>query len=191
MPARRTRLLTEIAVAVALAIVLGMFRLYRLPWGGALSLKILPLLYVALRRGPAAGMTAGGLTGLLTLILDPVIIHPVQVLLDYILPYLALGLAGWFPAFPRTGIGVAGLMRLASHVVSGVVYFAAYAPPEINIRTYHVLADTLGLSLPLLLEDWTVPWVYSLLYNGSVVLPESLLMILIMPYVLRRLAKRG
>ena len=52
---RRTRLITETAVSVALATLLGFIRLYRLPWGGALSLKLLPLIYLAFKHGPKAG----------------------------------------------------------------------------------------------------------------------------------------
>lgn len=184
----RTRLLVEIAVASSLATVLGFIRLYRLPWGGALSLKILPLLYLALRRGPKAGASGGLITGLVTLVLDPVILHPFQVLLDYIFPYLSLGIAGWFRGAPRWGVCVTGVIRLCFHVLSGVVFFAAYAPSGLNRQTYHFLSDYFGLTLPFLLHESMTPWLYSIMYNGSVIIPELILMMLILPYVLRRLA---
>lgn len=187
----RTRLITESAVAVALAMLLGLIRLYRLPWGGALSLKLLPLIYLALRHGPKAGMTAGLLAGILTLVMDPVILHPVQVFLDYGLPYLALGIPGWFPDRPRLGIVVTGVVRLLFHVLSGVVYFAAYAPPDMNDQVYHLLSDNFSITLPILLNDWTAPWLYSILYNSSVVIPETILMILIVPLVLKRLDRHA
>ncbi len=154
---RRTRLITETAVSVALAIFLGFIRLYRLPWGGALSLKLLPLIYLAFKHGPKAGMAGGLLTGLITLILDPVILHPVQVLLDYGFPYIALGILGWFPAWPRLGIAVTSVIRLLCHVLSGVIYFSAYAPPQMNDQIYHFLSDSFGVTFPFLLNDWTPP----------------------------------
>lgn len=184
---RRTRLITETAVSVALATFLGFIRLYRLPWGGALSLKLLPLIYLAFKHGPKAGMAGGLLTGLITLILDPVILHPIQVLLDYGFPYIALGILGWFPAWPRLGIAVTSVIRLLSHVLSGVIYFSAYAPPQMNDQVYHFYSDSFGLTFPFLLNDWTAPWLYSILYNSSVIIPEALLMILIVPPILRRL----
>ncbi len=191
MRAGRTKLLTEIAVVVALATVLGFLRLYRLPWGGSLSLKILPLLILSLRRGPRAGALAGGLTGAITLILDPFILHPIQVGLDYFLPYVALGLTGYFAALPRMGIALTGFVRLTAHVLSGVVYFAAYAPPNINVETYEFLSNNLGVSFPWLLQAWTAPWVYSFLYNGSVVIPETVIMVVIVPLLILRLQKTG
>jgi thiamine transporter len=189
MDSGRVRLYAHIGVAVALAVVLGFIRLYRLPFGGSLSLKILPLLILALYRGPRAGMIGGGLTGLITLLLDPVILHPAQVALDYFLPYLATGVVGWFPSWPRTGVAVAGLMRMASHTLSGVVYFAVYAPPELNRQTYRILNDYTGMTLPMLLQDWVTPWLYSLFYNGSVVIPETALMAVIVPVLMKKLPK--
>lgn len=181
------RRLTAIAVTVALAVLLGFIRLYRLPWGGSLSLKILPLVYLAIKHGPKAGMAGGIATGLITLILDPVVLHPIQIGLDYLLPYALLGIIGFFPSWPRVGIVVAGLLRLASHVVSGAVYFAAYTPPELNRQIYDITRDYTGISLPLILHDWTAPWIYALLYNASLIIPETIIMIIIVPPLIQRL----
>ncbi len=182
-----TRRLTAMAVAVALAVLLGFIRLYRLPWGGSLSLKILPLVYLAVVHGPRAGVAGGLAAGLVTLIVDPVILHPIQVALDYLLPYALLGIIGCFPAWPRLGILVAGVLRLASHVVSGAVYFAAFTPPELNRQVYELVRDYSGIALSPLLQQWTAPWLYALLYNASVVVPETILMILIAPPLIRRI----
>ena len=182
-----TRRLTAMAVAVALAVLLGFIRLYRLPWGGSLSLKILPLVYLSISHGPRAGMVGGLAAGLVTLIVDPVVLHPVQVALDYLLPYAMLGVIGFFPGWPRLGIAVAGVLRLASHVVSGAVYFAAFTPPELNRQVYELIRDYSGITLSPLLQQWTAPWLYALLYNASVVIPETILMILFAPPLIRRL----
>ena len=173
----------------SLATVLGFFRLYRLPWGGSVSLKLLPLLYLALRRGPKAGAAGGLITGIITLVLDPVILHPVQVLLDYILPYLSIGLAGWFRNTPRWGIFLSSVVRFVFHVLSGVVFFAAYAPSGLNRQTYQFFNEYLGLTLPSLLHEASTPWLYAILYNGSVFIPEFILMLLLVPYVIKRLSK--
>ncbi len=182
-----TRRLTAMAVAVALAVLLGFIRLYRLPWGGSLSLKVLPLVYLAVTHGPRAGMAGGLAAGLVTLIVDPVILHPIQVALDYLLPYALLGIIGCFPAWPRLGILVAGILRLASHVVSGAVYFAAFTPPELNRQVYELVREYSGITLSPLLQQWTAPWLYALLYNASVVVPETVLMLLVAPPLIRRI----
>jgi len=185
--AGRTRRLTVIAVSVALAVLTGLIRLYRLPWGGSLSLKILPLIYLAQTFGPRAGMVGGLATGIITMILDPVLFHPIQVALDYLIPYALLGVIGFFPRFPRIGILIACLVRLVSHVVSGAVYFAAFAPPELNHQVYEWFRDYAGVSVPVMLQEWTAPWIYSILYNASVILPETIIMLLIAPPLVNRI----
>ncbi len=182
-----TRRLTAMAVSVALAVLLGFIRLYRLPWGGSLSLKILPLVYLAITHGPRAGMVGGLATGLVTLIVDPVVLHPVQVALDYLLPYAFLGMIGFFPSWPRIGIVAAGILRLASHVVSGAVYFAAFTPPELNRQVYELIRDHTGITLSLMLQQWTAPWIYALVYNGSLIVPETILMMIVAPPLIHRI----
>jgi len=91
----RIQTLAEAALAVALAAVLNLLAL-RLPIniaGGSISLTMLPIAIVALRRGPLAGAAAGTLFGLLDLLMEPFILVPAQVILDYPLPYLVFGLA--------------------------------------------------------------------------------------------------
>ena len=172
----------------SLATVLGIFKLYRMPWGGSVSLKLLPLLYLALRRGPKAGAAGGQITGITTFILEPPIIFPLAlVLFDYILPYLSIGLAGWFRNSPRWGICLSIIVGLVFHVISGVLYFAAFAPPDLNRQTYQILNEYIGLSLPSLLHDSITPWLYSVLYNSSYIIPELILMLFLVPYVIKRL----
>ena len=90
------RVLTEAALAIALAFVLGLITLFRMPLGGSISLEMVPLILLAVRQGWKVGMLAGAAYGLLNLAVSPIILHPVQVLFDYPLPFAALGLAGLF-----------------------------------------------------------------------------------------------
>ncbi len=147
-----TRLLTEAALAVALSFVFGLFVLFRMPFGGSVSLEMIPLILLALRQGWRVGVVAGAAYGLLDLLaLDPFLVHPLQVLLDYPLAFGALGLAGLFKPTVRgaiLGATVAVLARFACHFLSGVVFFASYAP-----------------------EDWN-PFLYSAAYNVAYLLPS-------------------
>ncbi len=163
MREERIRLIVEVALSVALAAVLGMFKL-TLPWnfaGGSVSLSMLPLIVISLRRGLAPGIVAGLTFGVIDYLLEPYFVHPVQVVLDYPVAFAACGLAAL--ARPRrsgvlaiTEIGssalggaiLAGAGRLAASFVSGVVFFSANAP-----------------------EGQPV-WLYSLLYNASYLAPS-------------------
>lgn len=168
---RRVQTLVEAALSVALAVALN-FLAMRLPIhlaGGSVSLTMLPLAVLALRRGPVAGAGAGALFGFLDLLIEPYILVPAQVALDYPLPYLLFGLgvgllstpyrrlaygdkaapqassetrAGGSPAAASAMLAAAlllgGLLRLVSHVLSGVLFFAEYAGGQ-NVWAYSIL----------------------------------------------------
>lgn len=152
----RVYTLTEIGVAVALSVILGMIRIYRMPQGGSVSLEMLPIFYVALRSGGSVGILAGLVLGLAKLLLGPYIVHPLQLLLDYPLAFAFLGLAGFFRRYPVIGIILGGFGRFAMHVLSGVVFFASYAPEGANV------------------------WLYSATYNASYMVPELVIAVVIM-----------
>lgn len=171
----KVRLYAELAVAIALAAVLDLISkslpLPRLPYGGSISLRALPILIIALRHGARAGVTAGGAYGVVDFLIHPVFVHPLQLLLDYPVALGALGCAGllWEGGAPwsRTrlllGIVLGCSLRLLAHFVSGVVFFAQFAPE----------------GQPL--------WLYSLAYNASYLIPETIVLILLMQLILRRM----
>ena len=155
---RDTRVLTEAALAVALAFVLGLVVLFKMPFGGTVSLEMIPLILLALRQGWKVGVVAGAAYGLLDLAIDPYVVHPVQFILDYPLAFGALGLAGLFKPMVRgavLGATVAILARFVCHFLSGVVFFASYAPEGWNPYLYSAaynaayLAPSLGIAVVL------------------------------------------
>src|SRR4029450_8981349 len=101
---RDTRVLTEAALAVALAFVLGFVVLFKMPYGGSVSLEMIPLILLALRQGWKVGVVAGAAYGLLDLAIDPFVVHPLQLVLDYPLAFGVLGLAGFFKPTVRGAI---------------------------------------------------------------------------------------
>jgi thiamine transporter len=137
---RDTRVLTEAAISVALAFVLGLFVLFKMPFGGSVSLEMIPLILLALRQGWKVGVAAGAAYGFLDLAIDPFVVHPVQLLLDYPLAFGSLGLAGLFSPTVRgavLGATVAVLARFFCHFLSGVVFFASYAADyDMNLYLY-------------------------------------------------------
>jgi len=142
---------------VALSGVLHLITLYQLPEGGRITAAaMVPVLFVAVRRGWRIGTIAGVAYGLVVLIEEPFIFHPLQVLLDYPLAYGALGVAGLFRKLPVIGVlmGIAG--RFISHFISGLVFFATYAPAGMN------------------------PALYSAIYNASYLVPELFVSVVVM-----------
>ncbi len=146
------------ALCVALAFVLSCLTLYRMPQGGSVTpASMLPILLFSWIYGPLPGMAAGMMDGMMQLIQGAYVVHPVQFLMDYILPFAALGLCGLFrkdKALP-IGITVAVIARFIIHTLSGVIFFASYAPE--------------GQSVLL----------YSMGYNASYLLPEFVICLII------------
>ena len=71
--------------------------IYHFPQGGGVTLgAMVPILLLSYIYGPLVGMLSGFLFGILSLFFNPYIMHPIQVLFDYPLPFAVLGLAGFF-----------------------------------------------------------------------------------------------
>ena len=152
----KTNVICQIGVMLALATVLKMCRIYHFPQGGSVTIgSMVPILLMAIFYGPEIGFLTGGLYGIITLIMDPYILHPTQVLFDYPLPFLILGIAGYFKNNKLLGCGIAIFMKYICHVISGVVFFASYAP------------------------EGTSPLIYSFTVNASVVGPDGIICLLI------------
>ncbi len=156
------RTIAEIGVAIALAAVLHLIRLWEMPQGGSITLgTMVPLFILALRRGPAVGALGGALYGIFegwVLSGGRFFLHPVQVILDYPLAFGLLGIAGFFSKSPAFGVVLASAARYLSHVISGVVFFSQYAPKGQPVWLY-----SLGYNITYLGPDFAVAIVLTLL----------------------------
>ena len=167
---QRTLLVTEIALTAALSAVLGLFAV-RLPInfaGGTISLSMVPIFVLSLRRGVLPGVVAGMLFGCADLLIEPFFVAPIQVVLDYGVAFGVVGLAGLGCAAYQHAlesspgraalVGVpfmvlGGLSRFAAAWLSGVVFFGQNAPAGQPV------------------------WLYSLAYNLSYVGPSLVISI--------------
>ena len=160
-----TRMLTEAAMMVALAQVLSYVKLAEAPNGGSITPAMLPILLYAVRWGAKPGMLAGFVFGLLQLIFDGAYAWGWQsMLLDYLVAFTPLGLAGLFRG-KKWGIFVGSVLgcaaRFAVHFISGVTIYKIVAPTAFLNKTY------------------SSPALYSLIYNGSYMLPNALIAIVL------------
>lgn len=156
-----TRQLVFSAMAISIALVMSMLRMFRLPMGG--SVTVFSMLFVCLVGywyGLRAGILAAVSYGILQLLIDPYVIHPMQLVMDYILAFGSLGLSGLF-SNKKHGliwgylVGVTG--RFLFSFLSGMIFFAS-AAAEYN------------MFLP----------VYSAVYNGSYIYAEAVITIILL-----------
>lgn len=146
-------------MGIALAMVTSYIKVWEMPMGG--SVTLLSMLFICLTGywfGPKYGITAGAAYGILQFVIDPYMLSLPQVLFDYPFAFGALGLSGFFCS-KKYGLqlgyiaGVTG--RFIFSTLSGVIFFAAYAPEGMN------------------------PWVYSALYQGSYLGTEGIITLII------------
>jgi thiamine transporter len=151
-----TRMITLIGISLALATVLQLITIFKLPQSGSVTAgSMVPIILIALFYGPEVGFLTGFLFGIINFIVSPFALHPVQVLFDYPLPFMAIGIVGYFRTFNikgiLSGVVIAMFARFACHFISGVVFFGSYAP------------------------EGTSVYLYSLLYNGSYMGAEAII----------------
>ena len=158
--------LTASGIMIALATVLSMITIVKMPLGGSLTpVSMLPICMIAILYGTGWGIGTAFAYALVQLAIDfasamtwglTATSLVVCFLFDYILAFTALGLAGLFRKKGTPGIigGVilALCVRYLCHIISGGTVFAVWMP-----------------------EEWSNPWIYSAAYNGAFMLPELVL----------------
>lgn len=166
----KTRRLVESAIMLAVATLLSVLS-FQGPWalGGSITIcSMLPLVFVAQRYGTKWGLFTAFVYSLLQLLLGVKNVYYATnfimavgiIMLDYILPFTALGLSAAFNkmisnrrAAIAVGILVTFSLRFICHFFSGWIIWEAMWPNELG---------------------WAAP-LWSFVYNGSYMLPEIII----------------
>ena len=165
MKSNKSILLAESGIMLAFATILSMIEVIKLPYGGGVTaFSMLPVILIACRRGTVHGLFTALAFSLLQMLLGLNNLSYATsagaavaiIVLDYILAFTVLGLAGLFRGMKNqtsaltVGTLVVCFLRYAAHVISGCTVWA-------------------GLSIPT-----TDAFLYSLVYNIYMV-PETIL----------------
>lgn len=157
-----SRKIAMAAMCIAIGFVLNCIRLYRMPQGGSITpASMLPLVLFMIACGPLQGFVVGCAYGLLQLLTDPYIIHPIQMLMDYPLAWGAMAICCLAKLLPEENrarmplaVLLAGAGRYIMAVLSGAIFFAEYAGEQ-------------------------NAWIYSLIYNVSYLGPDTLVCMIV------------
>ncbi len=171
---KKLLMLVEIAIFAGIGLVLDKISFSLWAQGGSISFVMLPILIIAVRWGLLAGVTTGLLIGVLQILFGGYVLHWAQGLLDYVVAFSAVGLAGVFrkqilqaadevkkkkmALYITLGIVVGGLLRYAAHALAGAVFFSEYAGDQ-NV------------------------WLYTIIYNGSYMIPAIILTAIIGAFI--------
>ena len=167
-----TKMMAMGAVCIALSSVLSMIKIWKMPQGGSITAaSMLPLMLFSYVYGMGPGCLVGALYGVLQFIIEPYFLSLPQMLLDYPIAFGMMGLAGLFSKMDNENLGLtvgvvlASVGRFVAAVLSGVIFFAEYAGDQ-------------------------NPWVYSIVYNDSYMLPECIICVILCLAVGLRLARQ-
>lgn len=158
-----TQQLVTCAVALALAYVTSYIKIFKLPFGG--SVTLFSMLFIALIGywyGFKVGILTGLVYGIFQFLQEPYVLSLFQVCCDYILAFGAMGVAGFFSKSKKHGLIkayiAAILARGAFHALGGYLYWMDYMPDN----------------FPKFLSA-----LYPIIYNYSYILLEGVLTIIV------------
>ncbi len=175
MKQNKTKILVECAVFIAIATVLSLFKLLDLPYGGSITLgSMVPMILLSYRHGIFWGLGSGFVYGGIQQLLGFNTLSWVTtwqsvvavILLDYVLAFAFTGLGGVFRKIVKTqatALTLGGLtacvLRYLCHVIAGCTVWA-------------------GLSIPT-----SAALIYSIGYNATYMIPETLVALVAIYYV--------
>lgn len=158
-----TQQLVTCAVALALAYVTSYIKLFKLPFGGSVTLfSMLFIVLIGYWYGPKIGILTGLVYGIFQFLQEPYVLSLFQVCCDYILAFGTMGIAGFFSKSKKHGLVkaylAAILARGAFHALGGYLYWMDYMP------------SNFPKSLTAL---------YPIIYNYSFILAEGILTVIV------------
>ena len=182
---KRTFNLVLAGIMIAMGTVLGFVKPFELPYGGAITLcSMLPVMFFSYRCGLKWGLSAGLVFSVLQLLFGLDALKGISammvvgsIFLDYILAFTVLGLAGMFRGKIKND---AVAFTLGSFVSMMLRYFCSFLSGWVLWASFNETADMQGFIatfFPALgnLSGTALAVVYSLVYNGSYMIPEIIL----------------
>lgn len=185
------RRLTFCAVMIALASVLSLISIWKMPLGGSVTLlSMLPVCMISIRFGVASGISSSFIYSIIQLVfsfaevmswgITPIVLISCF-LFDYILAYSSLGIAGIFRKNTKIGIesGKAKIVFKLLKYKKTVEYDRYILGICLGIMLAMLLKFAFHLVSGVLLfgqwapEGWNTV-VYSICYNGMYMLPEMI-----------------
>ena len=170
------KLICEAAIMMALAQILSYIKLFEFPNGGSIDCAMVPIILFAVRYGVGWGTGVGFVYGALQYFFaNGISIDWTTIICDYFIAYAALGLGAGLFRGKKYGVYYGtlcgGALRFVAHLVVGAIVWGKWMPDAF-----------FGMTM-------TNPWFYSLLYNGSYMLPDIAICTVIFALLYRPLKK--
>lgn len=167
----RTKCLTISSLLISLSIITNQIKIIHMPLGGSVTLfSMLFATLIGFYLGPKWGFTSGFAIGILNIIFGGYVIHPLQLILDYILAFSSLGISGLFRNKKNgllLGYIVSIICRYIFSTISGYIFFSSYAPESMNPLIYSLIyqLEYIGLEGIITIIILLIPVVNHKIYN--------------------------
>ncbi len=184
-----TKTLAVCGIMTAMSVVLSFIKPFEMPYGGSITLfSMVPIIFVGYAYGTKWGLACGavwgvidclmGASGTLAYLTDNMLNFMLCLLFDYIVAFAVVGLSGVFRNKIKNtrvsfalGAGFSVFLRFACHFVTGFIVWREYAVDTLS-------ANEFGLKIIDTFSGEGLAAVYSLVYNGSYMLPELVISVI-------------
>lgn len=178
----KTKKLTVSAIMIAAATVLSFYAVYHLPSGGSVTAaSMVPIIMLSVLYGTKWGVFSAlcyaliqGVVGFYAPPVQNAVSFMLVILFDYVFAFGILGTAGFFVKITgkrkysyALASAVVVFLRFLCHLVSGIFIWSAYAP------------------------EGQSPLLYSLIYNGSYMIPELIITTLVAGLTVSKIVNRN
>lgn len=142
-----TKTLVMGALCLGLAFILSFIKLWEMPQGGAITLaSSLPIILFGYIYGWKQGFIVAFTYSLLQMIQSPgYVMNVPQAILDYVIAFTVLGIAGCFRKNIFIGTVSAYVLRYISHVIAGLIWYQQYNATSFSGTAYCFLYNLVFL----------------------------------------------
>ena len=198
----KTKKLVTSSMLLGIAVVLSIIQPFSLPFGGGVTVaSMAPVCIIAILYGTKQGLLAGGVYGLIQMLIGAKTVAAFFLpgdsqmslfaaiavcFMDYILAYTVIGFAGVFKGkIKNTVVAVtlgtifALLLRYIVHIISGAIFFGSWAEWFFTQEGFYAIGEKImntfsGLGLSV---------IYSVFYNGLYMIPEIIITAVVTPVI--------
>lgn len=184
-----TKTLAVCGIMTAMSVVLSFVKIFELPYGGSITLfSMVPIAFAGYAYGIKWGLACGtiwgviecllGASGTLAYLTDNMLNFIICLLFDYIVAFAVVGLSGVFKQKIKNnsisfalGAGFSVFLRFVCHFATGYIIWREYAVDTLSVNEF-------GLKIVESFSGEGLAAIYSLVYNGSYMLPEIVLSVI-------------
>ena len=203
-----TQRLVKTAILLAIATVLSVITVFRLPFGGSVTpVSMMPVILISFMFGVKWGLFSAFIYSLLQMLTGMDVVSALFMpgdsqmlvwqavsvcIIDYVLAYMMLGFGGIFKGklgnrYAEIALGafVSLLLCYIMHIISGYIFYGAWAEWFFTQEGFY----SIGSKIMEKFSGNSLSMLYSVIYNGLYMIPEIIITTAVTPVVLKILDK--